>query len=893
MLLRRAEMEALANQGQSRFAAIDFDLLGSSLQERVGSAAAAAVFDQLAFALKLHAGLKFCNSIVGQSDGVRRVRPIEDVTVGQWLSHRQTKSSIQADTLGSLNERYTGLLDALPLMDVHDSAALLQLVTVLRVMTKMGGTPVRGKVEEDIRRLLAYAITLVAAYLRNPGPGKGSVTDELWRRAMLQESAFQLALREAHLSVVTGNISLVPDAVFGMINPETDPDNPPSRDAPLDPALLEPLLQMDDGPQLVDPSSYLRDVVIKPTMDLLFNLIRTISTAQPDNLCSLGCWRDVEDIFRVTDHISGQIRSATSVNLEGRLSNRNALRVLRTLLCVELYAVQSSVLLAVKVRQAGTRPMKGLAEEFVVANIDRLGNGPEGLMGFMITLSSDTPLVEVYHILDIVAFIHNLCRTSLPSALKAMSPAASANLKRNLKLASYWNPTPALLDFTDDQERACSVSSTVQLAWRLDHLLHTLSKLIGRPGQCSKTSMISYWLAQVGRRPTLSGSRVGRRHPSEELACRTIKVVVECEAQRHSGALLWHISAISALQGTGRLTRRLGFQAELVNVRLGRLLGIAPAISHPATSIRSWNCDSHAGAHRVDQQVGALPRLPGCEERQERFGRTIRRVHHPSKVVVFLLEPEPGSLLPLSQHPLTMSGQVGITMYASADSCSSCSSNLSVALRPRMIGFSGVTSHARLELTFTTRPPAGMIGENVSNICPQPPLPVPPSFIGAHLELAVVVQVQRLLRQVLAEGAVIHFVKVRSGIQEQHVHFLPVLLLHQLEQRLDRSGLHEVQFGIGDLALRIGGLEAQIGAAARSGEQGDRLRSGGDLLRHRLAQLDLSHLVLPREYGDSRRPWRRSELQACCRTWCCMRMRSILLLHLGFFIYPTTISLCL
>ena len=47
MVLRRTEMEALAHQGESRFAAIDFDLLGSSLQERVGSAAAAAVFDQV------------------------------------------------------------------------------------------------------------------------------------------------------------------------------------------------------------------------------------------------------------------------------------------------------------------------------------------------------------------------------------------------------------------------------------------------------------------------------------------------------------------------------------------------------------------------------------------------------------------------------------------------------------------------------------------------------------------------------------------------------------------------------------------------------------------------------------------------------------------------------
>ena len=129
-----------------------------------------------------------------QSDGIRRVRPIEDVTVGQWLSHRQTKSSLQADTLGSLNERYTGLLDALPLMDVHDSAALLQLVTVLRVMTKIGGTPVRGRVEEDIRFLLAYSVTLVAAYLKNPGKASETDTDELWRRAMLQESAFQLAV---------------------------------------------------------------------------------------------------------------------------------------------------------------------------------------------------------------------------------------------------------------------------------------------------------------------------------------------------------------------------------------------------------------------------------------------------------------------------------------------------------------------------------------------------------------------------------------------------------------------------------------------------------------------------------------------------------------------------
>ena len=138
---------------------------------------------------------------------------------------------------------------------------------------------------------------------------------------------------------------------------------------------------MDDGPQLVDPSSYLRDVVIKPTMDLLFALIRTISTAEPDNMCRHGCWRDVMDIFRVTDHISGQIRSAaTSVNSGGRSYNRNTLRVLRTLLCVELCAVQSSVLLAVKSRKSGTRSMQALAEGFVVANIDRLGNGPEGLM---------------------------------------------------------------------------------------------------------------------------------------------------------------------------------------------------------------------------------------------------------------------------------------------------------------------------------------------------------------------------------------------------------------------------------------------------------------------------------------------------------------------------------
>ena len=55
-------------------------------------------------------------------------------------------------------------------------------------------------------------------------------------------------------------------------------------------------------------------------------------------------------------------------------------------------------------------------------------------------------------------------------------------------------------------------------------------------------------------------------------------------------------------------------------------------------------------------------------------------------------------------------------MYSSADSSSSCSSNLSVALRPRMRGFSEVTSHAKLEVTLTTRPPAGMSGENVSNI---------------------------------------------------------------------------------------------------------------------------------------------------------------------------------
>ncbi|CAD6585707.1 MAG: hypothetical protein TREMPRED_004221, partial [Tremellales sp. Tagirdzhanova-0007] len=274
-----------------------------------------------------------------------------------------------------------------------DSRTLLHIITVLRAMAKLGMLECDSDEIELIRQVLTYVVLLTATGVRHRGM-------DLWDDECFQavrEAAVYLALYEGHLSAILGRKSLISRQTFELLCPSPKVDH--QSTIRLD--HLEPLLHVDDGVTGIDPVRHLRSI-LSTTIHEIFHLQRTIVSSEAEDPTWFVVRRaKLDQSLQTVDALFHAIYTTTRRE-DGRVISKRARTLLRSLACMELCCVQHSMTLAVIAFRTGEPLSQKIAYSLVVGDLDRMRR-------IVLLFQPDTPLSEIYHILDLVVQIVKLC----------------------------------------------------------------------------------------------------------------------------------------------------------------------------------------------------------------------------------------------------------------------------------------------------------------------------------------------------------------------------------------------------------------------------------------------------------------------------------------------------
>ncbi|WWD15600.1 hypothetical protein CI109_100022 [Kwoniella shandongensis] len=422
--------QVLAGQGRSRLAAVEVDFIDTTLNGYIRGNVSARLLD---FATIIHSisGLKFCNFVDdGLSHSKGQVLPIESVTKSQWISRVAPKGSIQDNALRTLVATHWKMLRDLPDSVYTSTQDIITLVSCLRTAAKLRGRNEPDESNEIFRHIAAWGVSLAAVHLQS-----APLNDV--ERALLRNNAFQLAMGEMHASVWLGKLSLISQESFALLL-----SNGPPASLCLDIALehLEPLLALDDGPRQMDTHAYLWSRIAPPVLETVHWIVRHRATLPP-NLRGTSEDTDfafprLDDAYLWFDGLINAIASSTRQTSTGVYSHR-ALRVLRSLVCMELCALEADVQTVLLAQKQGTdRDEEGVQRYLGM----RLHNALRRMsLRLKLVTSHDTPLSDIYHITDQALYTCELLGDSLAHMLRLTDANDREMIVDSVQIARYWD----------------------------------------------------------------------------------------------------------------------------------------------------------------------------------------------------------------------------------------------------------------------------------------------------------------------------------------------------------------------------------------------------------------------------------------------------------------------